>query len=152
MISLKKHPPHVQIDDRIILFDGVCILCNAWSRFIIKHDKTRNFKLCSVQSTEGQQILKHFGFPTDYFETMLYVDGHSYYEKSDAFLQIVSTLGYPWKIASIFGLLPLGLRNWAYDRIALNRYAIFGKYDQCLMPDPDHEGRFLNAGKHPSKS
>jgi predicted DCC family thiol-disulfide oxidoreductase YuxK len=137
-------PPNVKADDRVILFDGVCKLCNAWSNFIIRNDETYQFKLCSVQSLEGQKILRHFGFPTDHFETILYVEGDKVYQKSDAYLKIVNILGYPWRLTTIFRILPEGLRDWFYDRVALNRYRLFGKYDYCQLPMPDHDKRYIS--------
>ncbi len=138
-------PPNIEKSDRVILFDGVCKLCNAWSNFIIKHDRKHGFKLCSVQSEEGRAILDHFGFPTDFYETMLYVEGNNCYQQSDAFFRVVSRLGYPWKAAAIFWPIPKPVRNWLYDRIALNRYRLFGKYDYCILPTADHEARYLRA-------
>lgn len=79
-------PPNIKENDQVILFDGVCKLCNVWSNFIIKHDTKHKFKLCSVQFPEGQKILKYFNLPTEYFDTMLYVEGVRFYQKSDAFL------------------------------------------------------------------
>ena len=136
-------PPNVQQGDRIILFDGVCKLCNACSNFIIKHDKKHHFKLCSVQSDEGQKILAHFKFSTSHFETMLYVEGRNCYQKSNAFFNIMSVLGMPWSFILIFKILPRFLRDWMYDRVALNRYKIFGQYDICQLPNADHDNRYL---------
>jgi predicted DCC family thiol-disulfide oxidoreductase YuxK len=76
-MALVKYPPNVGKNDGVILFDDVCKLCNRWSLFIIKHDKQQRFKLCSVQSPEGQSILKHFEMPTDHFDTMLYVEDNT---------------------------------------------------------------------------
>ena len=144
-MNTTKLPPNVEATDNIILFDGVCKLCNAWSKFIIKYDRQRIFKLCSVQSEEGKKILLHFGFPSDFYETMLYVEGNQCFQQSDGFFQVIVRLGYPWKIACIFWVLPRPIRNWMYDRIALNRYRLFGKYEYCTLPSPDHKARFLNA-------
>ena len=144
-MSTDKLPPNIGVSDKVILFDGVCKLCNAWSNFIIKHDRHRVFKLCSVQSKEGKQILLHFGLPSETYETMLYVEGNQSFQKSEAFFQIMTQLGYPWKIVCIFKVIPKWLRDWMYDRIALNRYSLFGKYDYCTLPSPDHEARFLDA-------
>lgn len=144
-MSTDKLPPNIGVSDKVILFDGVCKLCNAWSNFIIKHDRQRVFKLCSVQSKEGKQILLHFGLPSESYETMLYVEGNQSFQKSEAFFQIMTQLGYPWKIVCIFKVIPKWLRDWMYDRIALNRYSLFGKYDYCTLPSPDHEARFLDA-------
>ena len=138
-------PPHIEADDRVILFDGVCRLCNAWCRFILKYDTHRRFKLASVQSREGQAILAHFDLPTERFDTMLYVEGCNAYERSDAFLRVVVQLGGAWKLFSGLRLCPRVVRDFVYDRIARNRYTIFGRYDQCVLPSSDHAGRFLNA-------
>jgi len=137
--------PYLQDKENVILFDGVCKLCNAWSNFIIRHDHGRRFRLASVQSIEGQAILAHFGYPTDYYDTMLVVRGGACFEKSDAFFVVMGELGFPWKAALVFKALPKRLRNWLYDRIAHNRYRIFGKYDVCLLPTPDHAGRYLGG-------
>lgn len=146
-MKVSKPPPYVESSDKVILFDGVCRLCNAWSNFIIKHDRQRIFKLCSVQSEEGKEMLSHFGYPTEFYDTMLYVEGDKSFQQSDAFFQIMAKLGYPWKAICIFRMIPKSLRNWLYDRIALNRYRLFGKYDYCNLPLADHEARFLNAEK-----
>jgi len=138
-------PPNIQANDCVILFDGVCKLCNKWSLFIVKHDVNRDFKLCSVQSTEGQQILKHFGLATDNFDTMLYVEGAISYDKSDAFFKIMAKLGFPWRLFTLGVICPKVIRNWLYDRIALNRYRMFGKYDACILPSKDIEDRFLTT-------
>lgn len=138
-------PPLVGEGDKVILFDGVCKLCNAWSNFIIRHDNASAFKLASVQSKEGQDLLAHFGYPIDTYETMLVVDGSRCLDKSDAFFFVMKTLGYPWQLVSVFSFVPRAIRNWLYDRIALNRYALFGKYDYCTLPTADHEHRYLDA-------
>ena len=138
-------PPNIQEHERVILFDGVCKLCNAWGNFIIKNDKKHSFKLCSVQSSEGQEILRHFNFSTEHFETMLCVEGNKFYQKSDAFFRVIYILGMPWSLPYIFKVLPKALRDWLYDRIALNRYTLFGKYDFCSLPTADHENRYLNG-------
>jgi len=137
------YPPNVNPGDQIIMFDGVCKLCNGWSRFIIRFDTYKKFKLCAVQSDEGQAILKWFGYPTDEFETMLLVQGNRVLEKSDSFLAIAGQLPFPRKAACVFKLLPRSLRDWFYDRIALNRYKLFGKYEVCILATADHERRFL---------
>jgi predicted DCC family thiol-disulfide oxidoreductase YuxK len=140
-----KYPPNVDVNDCVILFDGICKLCNAWSKFIIKYDNLQRFKLCSVQSPEGQSILAHFNMPTDHFDTMLYVESNQYFDKSDAFLNVVNKLGFPWRILYVFKIIPTGIRNWLYDRIALNRYSLFGKYDSCMMPSKENDNRFLRS-------
>ncbi len=144
-MNIGELPPNIEEHDAIILFDGVCKICNVWSRFIIKYDSHRRFKLASVQSEEGQKVLDHFGFPTDNVQTMLYIVGNNAYQQSDAFLMVMSKLGYPWKLLSVLFLIPRSIRNWFYDRIALNRYAIFGRYDYCKLPAADHSDRYLQS-------
>ena len=140
-------PPHVQTGERVVLFDGVCRLCNGWAKFLIRHDRERSFRLCSVQSAEGQAILAWFGLPTDAFETMAYVEGEALFVRSDAVLRIVAQLPGAWRWLAWLRILPRALRDWCYDRIALNRYRLFGRYDSCLLPDPDHQGCFLDSAE-----
>lgn len=128
----------------IILFDGVCKLCSAWANFIIKHDGGRRFRLCSVQSPAGQRLLVQHGYPTDTFETMLVVDGERCFEKSAAFFFVMNRLGWPWRGLCVLRLIPRPLRDWLYDRIALNRYRLFGRYQLCRLPSADHAGRFVD--------
>ena len=138
-------PPHLEEDDKVILFDGVCKLCNAWSHFIIHHDKNHDFKLASVQSQQGKDILAYFNYPTGVYETMLVVHGDRCMEKSDAFFFVMKTMGFPWRLLLVFSIIPKRLRNWLYDRVALNRYTLFGKYNACRLPTPDHHKRYLNG-------
>jgi predicted DCC family thiol-disulfide oxidoreductase YuxK len=135
--------PYISEKDQLILFDGVCKLCHGWSRFIIKYDRDHTFKLATVQSEQGQAILEYFKMPTSHFDTMLYIENNMAYEKSTAFLKVVNKLPYPFKPLQVFYLIPRFIRDWFYDRIALNRYKLFGKYDKCLLPTADYDNRFL---------
>ena len=137
-------PSCLDKNTKVILFDGVCKLCNFWAKFIIKYDKKQVFKLASVQSKQGQAILKYFDMPTETFDTMLLVENNKSHEKSTAFFKIVKRLPYVFRIPMIFVVIPRPVRDWMYDRVALNRYKLFGKYEQCLLPSPDHDNRFLN--------
>lgn len=129
---------------RIVLFDGVCKLCNGWARFLIRHDHQRLFRLASVQSQQGQALLARFGLPTDHFDTMALIDDGHLRVRSDAVLRIVASLPYPWRLLAVLRLIPAPVRDWCYDRIALNRYRLFGRHQVCLLPDADHAGRFLH--------
>lgn len=140
-------PPGIGPDDRVVLFDGVCRLCNGWARFLIRHDTRRRFRLCTVQSPEGQAILAWLGLPTDHYETLVLVEGPRAFMRTAAFIRVVARLGLPWKLAALAWVLPRPLRDWLYDRIALNRYRLFGRYDTCLLPTPDHLERFLDAAR-----
>lgn len=136
-------PPHVTANDKVILFDGVCKLCHGWARFLIKYDKKRVFKLATVQSKHGQAILKYFDRSIDEFNTMLLIDGNIAYDKSNAFFQVIKKLPYRFRLIMIFAIIPRPIKDWLYDRIALNRYKLFGQFDHCLLPSPDHKSRFL---------
>jgi predicted DCC family thiol-disulfide oxidoreductase YuxK len=138
-------PPGVREGDRIVLFDGVCRLCNGWARFLIRFDRDRRFKLASVQSPEGAAILEWFGFPTDTYETMLLVEGPRMYQRSAAFIRVVARLPFPWRLAAVVWLIPSPIRDWLYDRVALNRYRVFGRFESCVLPTADHLERYLDA-------
>jgi len=131
--------------ERIILFDGFCRLCSAWANFIIAYDNHRVYRLCSVQSEAGARLLRQFGYPTDTFETMLVVEQGRCYAKSEAFFRVMSGLGWPWRSLGVLRLVPRPLRDWLYDRIALNRYRLFGQYNYCRLPTPDHAERFVDG-------
>jgi predicted DCC family thiol-disulfide oxidoreductase YuxK len=141
----EQNPPGVSHDDHIVLFDGVCKLCSFWARFLIRHDREQRYKLATVQSEEGKAILSWAALPTSYYDTLVYVHGGKFYVRSTAVIKIVAGLPFPWRFAVIAWLIPKPLRDWIYDRIAQNRYSIFGKYDRCVLPEPDHMKRFLNA-------
>ena len=130
--------------ERVILFDGVCKLCHAWVRFILRFDRNEKVKLCAAQSKTGQALLKQFNYPIQDFESMLYFENKQCFEKSDAYFKIMSTLGFPWKVLLIFRLIPRPVSDWFYDLVARNRYRLFGKYDQCIVPNPEQKTRFID--------
>lgn len=138
------YPPHLQAGDRVVLFDGVCKLCNGWSRFLIRHDRAAKLKLCSVQSPQGQAILAWFGMPLDHFDTLVYVEGDRALQRSDAILAILRQLPAPWRWATLARVIPRRLRDWAYDPIARNRYRLFGRHEYCQVPRPEDRERFLH--------
>ncbi|MDE2422549.1 MAG: thiol-disulfide oxidoreductase DCC family protein [Gammaproteobacteria bacterium] len=131
------------MQQQVLLFDGVCKLCNGWSRFVIRYDKQQRFKLATVQSDAGQQILHHLGLPTDHFDTMVYLEHGQVYLKSTAFLKAIVHFPFPFRLLSVFIVLPLGFRDKMYDLIARNRYRIFGRYDACIVPNARDLQRFL---------
>lgn len=135
--------PNVSPNDRVVLFDGVCRLCGAWAKFLIRFDRRHVFKLATMQSDEGRKILDWYGLPVDGYESMILVEGNRMYAKSSAFVRVMARLPFPWKAAAVLWLIPRAIRDWLYDRVALNRYAIFGRHQSCVLPAPDHERRFL---------
>jgi len=138
-------PPHIDTDEVVLLFDGVCKLCNGAANFIIRHDHRKRVKLCSVQSPQGQDILAHFGMPLNQFSSMLYVQNNEVYIKSEAWFALLPALGFPWTLLRMFGVVPRTLRDSVYDLIADNRYRWFGKFEQCSTPSADQADHFLNG-------
>ena len=138
------YPPGLASSDSVVLFDGVCKLCSAWARFLIRFDRKRRFKLATVQSSAGKAILQWHCLPTDHYNTMLLVEGATIYTRSSAFLRVVRRLPWPWPLMCIGWAIPGPIRDWLYDRIALNRYRLFGRYETCVVPNKDHDSRFLN--------
>jgi predicted DCC family thiol-disulfide oxidoreductase YuxK len=136
-------PPGVGPHERVVLFDGVCNVCNAWVQFLIARDPKAQFRLASVQSPAGQGVLAWCGLPSDEFDTMVLVEDGKAYFQSTAFLRIVRRLTWPWPLLSLGIVAPVFVRDWLYDRLARNRYALFGKRESCLMPTPAIRSRFL---------
>lgn len=128
----------------IILFDGVCNLCNSSVNFIIDHDKKGVYQFTSLQSETGKNLLKRVGFPPDKIDSIVLIEGESVYVKSTAVLQIASRLDGCWKLLRIFKVIPRPLRDRLYDYVAQNRYRWFGKQATCRIPTPELKTRFLD--------
>jgi predicted DCC family thiol-disulfide oxidoreductase YuxK len=126
-----------------VLFDGVCNLCNGWVQFVIARDPQARLRLAAVQSPAGQAILAWCGLPTDEFDTMVFVEDGRAYFRSTAFLRAVRHLSWPWPLLSVGRIVPRPLRDWLYDRVAKNRYRLFGRQESCMMPTPAIRSRFL---------
>lgn len=137
--------PGVAEGDSVVLFDAVCKLCSGWSRFLIRHDSRRLFKLAAVQSEEGKAILQWCGLPVDEYDTLVLVEGDRFYVRSAAVIRVLARLPLPWKVGVLGWLVPRPLRDWAYDKVARNRYMLFGRYDACVVPTSDHLARFLKT-------
>ena len=129
---------------KIILFDGVCNLCDNMVNFIIKNDKKDIFRFVAQQSDLGQEILKHIGVnPADIDSIILYEPGIAYYYKSSAAIEIAKHLRGIFNLGIVFKIIPSALRNPIYDYIARNRYKWYGKKDQCMIPTPELKAKFL---------
>ena len=131
-------------DKKIILFDGVCNLCDATVQFIIKRDKKDIFRFVPIQSDLGQQIIQHIGIDTSKTDSIiLYKPGSAYYYKAEAALKIATALGGIFKLMRVFNILPNRLSNLVYDYVATNRYKWYGKKDECMIPTPQMRAKFL---------
>jgi len=127
----------------IILFDGVCNLCNRSVQFIIKKDKKGIFKFASLQSTVGKELLKEFELPEDSFQSFIYVKNDRAFSRSDAALEIAKMLNGVWPFAYFFKIVPKFFRDPIYNLIARNRYKWFGKKDECMVPTSKMKERFF---------
>ena len=130
---------------KIILFDGICNLCNAAVQFIIRHDKKDQFRFVALQSESGIAILKHIGIDAANIDSIvLYEPNIAYYYKSDAVLEVAKNIGGIYILAVIFKVFPKSFRNRIYDYVAKNRYKWYGKKDSCMIPTADLKAKFLD--------
>jgi len=137
-------PDEIIKDKRIIIFDGICNLCNGSVIFVIQNEKLPEFKFASIQSETGQELLNWCGLPSGYGQAVIYIENEDFYSGSTAALKIGQRLKFPWSILSSLGLLfPGSLREWLYSQIATHRYRWFGKRDVCMVPTEELEFRFL---------
>ena len=129
---------------KIILFDGVCNLCNGSVIFVLKREKEPIFKFASIQSGAGQELLEWCGLPLDYNQAVILIDNRKTYLGSTAALKIGQGLIFPWYVLSHVGLvIPKFVRDWIYNQIAKRRYQWFGKRDMCMVPTENLKARFL---------
>ena len=136
-------PELVHRHPNIILFDGVCDLCSAWVRLVYRWDSRGEFRFVSVQSNTGKALLTWCGLPTNRYDTMVYIKQGKAVFRSTAFLHVVKSLAFPWPLLAAGWVVPRPVRDWAYDRIALNRYGLFGRRERCFIPGEDLARRFL---------
>lgn len=127
----------------IILFDAVCVICNGWAKFLIRHDPQAKFKLASAQSPLGEAILRHYGMSTAHYTTMLVILNGQLHTESTALLKAMHHLGWPFALMDAGYAIPRPVRDFLYRRVALNRYRLFGKTSQCLIPSAENKRHFL---------
>ena len=127
----------------IVLFDGVCSLCDGLVQFLIRHDPAGRLRFCAMQSDAGRALLASRGFDPDALDTFVVLDGSRNLTRGDAALAIARLLPAPWSWLSAGRVLPRALRDALYRIVAGNRYAWFGRRDTCLIPTPEVRSRFL---------
>jgi predicted DCC family thiol-disulfide oxidoreductase YuxK len=128
----------------IILYDGVCVFCSGFVRFVIERDPAARFRFASMQSEAGQQFLAELGLPLDDWDSNVLIENGVPYLKSASFLRIVRYLSGPWpRLLAPAHFVPQAVRDWLYDRLARNRYRLFGRRNSCLVPDPEVRTRFF---------
>ena len=127
----------------VILFDGLCNLCNGLVQFVIARDPAARFRFASLQSESGRRVLRSASVSESFPETVVLVEAGRPFTRSTAALRIVRHLRSPWALAYGLILLPRPVRDWIYDAIARRRYRWFGKRDQCMVPSAELGQRFI---------
>jgi predicted DCC family thiol-disulfide oxidoreductase YuxK len=131
-------------DDRpIVIFDGHCAMCSGFARFVLRHDRSGAFRLVAAQSGLGRALYLHYGLdPVDYETNILLEDGVAWF-KAEGSIRIAERLGFPWRLATAFRILPQVWREALYDTVARNRLRVFGRREVCYVSDPQFADRFL---------
>lgn len=146
LIGLAREPPVVAAP--ILLFDGVCTLCDGAVQFVMRHDAAERFQFASLQSDAARPFLERAGLGSDYLASLVLVDEHgAIHTGSDAALGVGRRLDAPWRqLATAARIVPRPLREGVYRLIARSRYRVFGKKDECRLPTPAERERFLEYG------
>jgi predicted DCC family thiol-disulfide oxidoreductase YuxK len=134
----------------IVLYDGVCGLCNRAVQFLLKRDRHDRFRFAALQSDFAANLLQRHGIDPTKLDTVYAVVNHgetneTLLAKGDAFLLFAKVLGGIWSVARLGRLIPRPVRNWLYDFVAANRYRVFGKAESCMLPDPAYKHKFLEV-------
>jgi predicted DCC family thiol-disulfide oxidoreductase YuxK len=140
-----KLPTILRNAPRVILFDGMCNLCSRTLAFVRRNDTGSRYHLAWIQSPEGKEILRWCNLQDDWCDTMVVVEDGMVYFKSTAFLKVVRNLRFPWSLLGVGIIIPVRLRDWLYDGIALRRYRVFGKLKECGI-SPGGTGSELSQG------
>lgn len=135
--------PEFPDDKAIIVFDGVCVMCSGFMRFVIARDRDQHFRFLPAQSPIGEALYKHYGLKAGDYDSVLLIEDGLVREKWDASIAVFEGLGWPWKVAAIGRLLPKLLANPLYNFIARNRFKWFGRKEVCMLPTEEEKARFL---------
>lgn len=127
----------------VLLFDGVCNLCNASVQWVLRHDRHGIFQFAALQSETGQSLLRKWGRPVEDFDSVVLVDGDRLLLHSDVPLEIARRIGGGWQLLYVFKIVPRPLRDAVYHWVARNRYRWFGRKAECMLPRPEWKGRFI---------
>ena len=140
-----KIPILIPRGKKVILFDGVCNVCDGFVQFILKRDKKAEYYFASLQSDIAKQLMEKHNVQVEELSTVVLINGNQVYTHSDVPLVVAKSLGGIYPLFSIFKVLPKGFRNKIYDWVARNRYKLFGKKEACMLPKPEWHSRFLDV-------
>ncbi len=127
-----------------IVFDGVCLLCNGWVSFLLRHDRRGRYRFAAMQGQAGRALLRQHGLDPDDPLSFLLVDDRGAWIDSDAIVRVLAGLGGVWRLTTLLRVVPRSVRDIGYRLIARNRYRWFGRTDQCMLPTPAQHTRFLD--------
>jgi predicted DCC family thiol-disulfide oxidoreductase YuxK len=130
-------------DRPIWLFDGICVLCSNAVAFTLKHERTPEIRFVAIQSEEGRALARNHGIDPDDPESFLFIEDGMALAKSDGVIALARHFRRPFSGLAVLRILPRPIRDWLYDRLARNRYRIFGKKERCLVPTPETRLRFV---------
>jgi predicted DCC family thiol-disulfide oxidoreductase YuxK len=128
----------------MILYDGTCVLCNGLVRFIVRHDPDGYFAFAQLQSRAGEEIRKGCKDLSILPDAITVMEGGRCYDRSEAVFRILRRLRFPWNAFSVFRIVPRKVSDAVYRLVARNRYRIFGRYDQCMVPSPEIRKRVIS--------
>jgi predicted DCC family thiol-disulfide oxidoreductase YuxK len=132
-----------RVQTPLILFDGVCNLCNGWVRFIIRRDPNRIFRFAAQQTPTGQAIVQDYMGNASALPSVILIDANAIYAESDAILQIFGRLAPPWSWIAFLRIIPRRARDACYHFVGRHRYRWFGRTEVCPVPSPDIRSRFI---------
>jgi len=127
----------------IIVFDGDCVLCSGWVRFLLRHDREARYRFAAMQAQSGRALLVAHGLDPDDPSSFLLLEGDRAWTDTDAIRRVVAGLGGFWRVAHVLAWIPKRLRDRIYRLVARNRYRWFGRNASCFVPTPQERARFL---------
>ena len=130
------------VPEGLVLFDGVCVLCSGWVRFLLERDTVNFFRFTPIQSPYGRALAQQLGIDAETPQTNAVIIGGRAHFKADSAVEALSRLPR-WHWVRIFATMPRPVRDWLYDRVARNRYQIFGRTESCMMPTSELMRRFV---------
>ncbi len=135
-------PPLVTPGQAVIVFDGICVLCNGWVKFLLRHDRRGRYRFAAMQGASGRALLQAHGLDPDDPSSFLLAEEHGMHTDSDAIVRVLTGLGGGWKLAALARLVPRALRDRLHRAVARRRYRWFGT-TSCTIPTPAQRARFL---------
>lgn len=142
--DLSTSPINISQFNHLVLFDGVCNLCNGFVQFLIRQDKRDQLTFGSLQGSIAQQLLAQNGI-NNYLSSIVYIRNGKLYQRSSAALSILKDVGGWWWLTQIFWIAPRPIRDMFYNWVGRNRYRWFGKRQSCMVPSPELQKRFLEC-------